>query len=482
VGDSGESSGVSPYLLGLQAELAEGSMQTLTTFPLGELTVEVRQGRDAVWALILREGCGGLAVRTAYVPGGELSSEVIEHRVGPNVQIRVRSPIGTHHVEFGGADPASCRLRVTVSFIPAAALSLTFVPRDVYPLDPNLNPMGAIGDIEATQRGLNSGVVYFLMEEQGFGRTLYFQNLTALNDYCCATDTKPDGVVGGEWPELGYLIPTESEDGSSKPLPAGRRVVLSDAILVIRAHDAASEISSAQHFLQMLASVYAVLDRPETDYRDWIERAERSLTDLDSSPKATLEKYGARYARPYTDAEYPDSMVQLSILSAMHDYGTWRGERESIEVSLRKGLPGFYDKKLKAMRRYLPDVGDDKDADAVDSWYLYHPLLNLSYLALDGDKGAVDLLLKSIDFAIKAAHHFNYQWPIQYNVQDFSVITAVAPADGRGQTDVGGLYAQLMLMVHQLTNEDRFLSEAKAAIDASSGLGFNLNYQANLTA
>jgi len=34
---------------------------------------------------------------------------------------------------------------------------------------------------------------------------------------------------------------------------------------------------------------------------------------------------------------------------------------------------------------------------------------------LDGDKSAADLLLKSIDFAIKAAHHFNYRWPIQYN-------------------------------------------------------------------
>ena len=252
--------------------------------------------------------------------------------------------------------------------------------------------------------------------------------------------------------------------------------------LVIKHGQMPEEADAARHFLQMLAAAYTALELPPTDFRDWVDRAERTLTDLATSPKATLKKYGAVYAHPYTDAEYPDSMVQMSLLTAMHDYGVWRGEPHPLEAPFKKGLPKFYDPKLKSLRRYLPDVGDDKDADAVDSWYLYHPLLNLVYLALDGDKQAARLFLKSIDFGIKAAHHFKYRWPIQYNVRDFSVITAVAPSDGRGQTDVGGIYAQLMLMAYQLTSEDRFLEEAKAAIKAATGLRFNLNYQANLTA
>jgi hypothetical protein len=142
----------------------------------------------------------------------------------------------------------------------------------------------------------------------------------------------------------------------------------------------------------------------------------------------------------------------------------------------------FYDRKLKTLRRYLPNVGDDKDADAVDSWYLYHPLLNLGILALDGDDDARALFLKSIDFGIEAAHHFKYKWPIQYKITDFSVITESAGADGNGQTDVGGVYAWVMLQAFELTDDKRFLDEARAAIDAAMGLRFNVNYQANLTA
>jgi hypothetical protein len=130
----------------------------------------------------------------------------------------------------------------------------------------------------------------------------------------------------------------------------------------------------------------------------------------------------------------------------------------------------------------LPNVGKDKDPDAVDSWYLYHPLLNLSNLAAAGDEGARDLFLRSVDYGIEAAHHFKYKWPIMYNVQDFSVIREVAEADQRGQTDVGGIYAWVMLQAFQLTREERFLAEADKAIQAAKGMRFDLNYQANLTA
>src|SRR3546814_14126688 len=69
---------------------------------------------------------------------------------------------------------------------------------------------------------------------------------------------------------------------------------------------------------------------------------------------------------------------------------------------------------------------------------------------------------------IKAAHHFKYKWPIQYKVTDFSVITEAAGADGNGQTDVGGMYAWVMLQAYELTREERYLHEARAAIDARS--------------
>lgn len=305
-----------------------------------------------------------------------------------------------------------------------------------------------------------------------------------MNDFFKATGTIPDGAVGGGWPELGYLAPAPilAPGDEVKPLAAGVPVTISDAIVVVRHFAPRNERDSARQFLQMLGIAYQQLKLPRTEYRDWINRAERTARDLDEAPAATISHYGHRYIHPYTASEYPDIMVQMSVISALHDWGKWRGEPHPIEAEFRAGLRRFFDKDLGTLRRYLPNVGDDKDADAVDSWYLYHPLLNLANLALDGDRAAKALFLGSIDYGIRSAHHFDYRWPVQYKVTDFSVITQVAGADGRGQTDVGGVYAWVMLQAFELTADKRFLDEARAAIDAARGLRFNINYQANLTA
>ena len=472
-----------PYVLALRRALADREGRKIAGFTVGELDVEVRAMRDSVWALIRREGCGGLALRMAHI-ADEFEVTRLPAQAEEALRLGVTSALGEHRIVLCGGGDALEHLRMTVTFTPAAPVLVPFLPRDLYPLDADDDPLGTAGTVEAGQRGLNGGVLYFRIEEPAFGNILYFQNLTAMNDYYRATKTKPDGAVGGEWPELGYLPPTPPQRGPPPPapLPAGGEVTRSDAILVFR-HDAPPhERESARQFLQMLGVAYKMIDLPRTDYRDWVGRAERTLRDLDEAPEATISHYGHRYVHPYTAAEYPDIMVQMSIVAAIHDWGKWQKAPQPLEAEFKAGLDKFYDPKLKTLRRYLPNVGDDKDADAVDSWYLYHPLLNLGRLALDGDAEARALFLKSIDFGIRAAHHFDYEWPVQYNVTDFSVITETAGADGRGQTDVGGVYAWVMLQAFELTDDKRFLDEARAAIDAAIGLRFNINYQANLTA
>ena len=473
--------GVSPYALALRDIGQRNSGKSIQRFRLGQLAVEIRATTDSVWAFVRRDGQGGLAIRAAYltVP---FECTKAERASGEVARIKLRSALGEHVISFRTGQDALEHMRVTVRLTPAAPMVIPFMPRDLYPLGANDDPYRASGCVEAMQRGLNGGVLYFRIDEPSFGNVLYFQNLTAMNDYYRATKTTPDSAVGGVWPELGYLLPTP--DQTDKPqctLSADREYTLSDAILVFR-HDAPPhERESARQFLQMLGVAYKQLDLPHTEYRDWIDRSERTLRDLDQAPEATIEHYGHRYVHPYTNAEYPDIMVQMSLSAAIHDWGKWRGEPHSLEAEFKAGLEKFYDPKLKTLRRYLPNVGDDKDADAVDSWYLYHPMLNLGLLALDGDAEARKLLMKSIDFGIKAAHHFKYKWPVQYKITNFSVITDVAD-DGRGQTDVGGIYAWVMLQAFELTDDKRFLDEARAAIDAAMGLRFNVNYQANLTA
>jgi hypothetical protein len=474
--------GISPFMLSLRQALQDGATKTLARFALGELEIELATSADSLWALIRRPGKGGLALRAAYVPGPFQCKKL--NGSGNEVRVAVNSAMGEHIVSFSpGGDALEC-LRITVGFTPAVPMVIPFQPRDLYPLDARDNPLGATGTVEAGQRGLNCGVLYFRIDDPAFGNVLYFQNLTAMNGYFRATKTKPDGVVGGAWPELGYLLPTpdQSEVPPADVLKAGEEVTLSDAILVFRHEAPPQERESARQFLQMLGVAYKMLDLPHTEYRDWVRRAEWTLRDLDQAPEATIKHYGHRYIHPYTAAEYPDIMVQLSLVAAIHDWGKWCGEPHPLEAEFKAGLEKFYDPRLKSLRRYLPNVGDEKDADAVDSWYLYHPMLNLGILALDGDEDARALLMKSIDFGIKAAHHFEYKWPIQYKITDLSIIEKEAPADGRGQTDVGGVYAWVMLQAYELTDDKRYLDEARAAIDAAMGLRFNVNYQANLTA
>lgn len=474
---------VSSYVLELRAELADRSMRSIASFEFRDLQVEVAEGRDAVWALVRRPGRGGLALRVAQTEGG-CSVRRGARREGEKLRIELDSLTGSQSVAFHvdmGEIPV---LRVTTVLTPSTDLLVPFYPRDLYPLDAKDDPTGAQGKVEAAQRGLNSGVCYLRIEKPAFGSLLYFQNFTALNAGFNLTKMIPDGAVGGEWPELGYLAstPPQSPQPPLNPLPAGQPITVYDTLIAIHDDVDGDEAAMALRYLSLLGAIYRRIDLPEPGYHDWIDRAGRALKDLDQAPEATIRHYGFRYLHPYTAAEYPDSMVQLSVLAALHDFEAWQGRDVPLKAELARGLRKFYDRDLGTLRRYLPNVGDDKDKDAVDSWYLYHPLMNLGRLALDGDRRARRLFLDSIDFGIKAAHHFEYRWPIQYKITDFSVITAARDDQQLGQTDVGGIYAYVMLQAFQLTDEQRFLEEARAAIKAAKGMRFELNYQANLTA
>lgn len=473
--------GASLYVLSARAELAEG-MKAVGSFALGTVEVTVLAGRDSLWALCRRGPEGGVLLRAACAPG--LKARKLKPRRGECFRVALTSALGRHVVSFAAPVGEFPVLRVTTRLTPSHDMLVPFLPRDLYPLGPGDDPLRAEGRVEAAQRGLNAAVCYFRLDRPAIGSLLYMQNLTAMNAYFEATKTKPDAAVGGEWPELGYLPPAPPQSGTPPvdPLPAGIEVTLSDAFLVFQREPASGERHSAECFLQMLAAVYRHIDKPEPELRDWPARARRTLRDLADAPVAAVRHYGHLYVRPYVDAEYPDSMVQLSLLAAIRDWAAWTGEPVDLADKLASGLGRFFDPELGTIRRYLPNVGSDKNANAVDSWYLYHPLLNLGRMALDGDRRCRTLFLKSLDFAIRAARHFRYAWPIQYDITDFSVIVQARNDDGLGQTDVGGLYAYVMLLAYELTSEERYLREARNAIDAAQGMRFELNYQANLTA
>src|SRR5690606_19804165 len=217
-----------------------------------DLDVEVCQGRDSVWAIIRRERKGGLALRAAHIPNGDIQVRKRKASEGVALELEIESVIGRHSICFTTSSADMHRLVAQVTFTPAVDMRIPFIPRDLYPLDENDDPTGAVGNVEAAQRGHNSGLLYFRFDRPAFGSVLYFQDLTLLNPYFLATHTTPDGVVGGEWPELGYLPPTPESQNVPEPvtLRAGEEVTLSKAIIVVRDWAGDTEQEMARQFLQ----------------------------------------------------------------------------------------------------------------------------------------------------------------------------------------------------------------------------------------
>ena len=109
----------SPYVLALRQALRDGTTNTVTTFEIGALSVEVRAGQDSLWALIRRPGAGGLAVRAAYL-AGPFQCEPLKAGDGELARLRLSSVLGEHVVSFHTHDDALESLRITVTLTPAA--------------------------------------------------------------------------------------------------------------------------------------------------------------------------------------------------------------------------------------------------------------------------------------------------------------------------------------------------------------------------
>lgn len=473
-----------PSAITPQAEVAREVLARRANDPIaltrqGGLEVEVRLEQDTLWVVLRRYEQGGLALRfPVFSPDAACRTIRVPEAL---ICVECKGSLGTARLTLHGEPFGLEQLHASFDFEPVRDVALDWLPRDLVPFAADGDPAATTGTVEAEQRKLNTGLLYFSLNRPAFGKVLYLQNFTALNDYFNATGSKPENAVRSDWPELGYRPPGNAESGRAI-LPARRRLRLYDTFLSVRGYPQTSEADSAWQFLDMIGGIYPSLTPPEPAFHDWHARAGRTVADLAGAPDTRVKHYGHTYFHPYTAAEYPDAMVQLAIASALDDWGRWHGKAHPLRSAIMAGIGKFWDPELRTLRRYLPNVGKDKNADAVDSWYLYHPLLNLSNLAIAGDEPARELFLASIDYGIRAARHFKYKWPIIYDVKDFSVLVAVAEADQRGQTDVGGIYAWVMLQAFELTRDDRYLKEAEQAIAAAKGMRFDLNYQANLTA
>jgi len=438
---------------------------------------------DSFWIVVLMPENGKIAFRAAFAMNScfevtnllddeDTTVFVLDSRLG-SFEVRINFPAGVLHY--------------TTTFTAKTALMIPFWPRDIIPLTQSGSLENTAGNIHMAQYGSRSGLLFASITKPQTGSFFYFQNLTSLSEYCEVTKTESKSTVGGTWPEIGFQLPTTDE----LPLPPGQAFTISDAYVVVETEIFKDTTLICEHFLNNLVTIYKVLNQPRIEYHDWPDIAQKVLNDLHGNKGAWQQANGIPYLNAYL-CDYdtpPESMVQLAVLAPFKEYEKWSGEKQSICDDLIKGLPAFYDPKINCINRWLPSMMDKLDKSeeqkkemVMDSWYLHHPLMNLARLAIDGDKTAEKLVLDSIDYVIKVAHHFKYEWPVFYNMETLDTIKEETAPGAGGERDVPGSYAHLMLLMFKLTKEKRYLNEAEKAARKLADQGLNILYQANNTA
>ncbi|GAA4904713.1 hypothetical protein [Mucilaginibacter defluvii] len=463
------------------AEQFKKSNEPVFTITVKDFFFDVQKSTDSLWIVVTWPGGANMAFRTAYSPDNIILDKTEETENGVNLQLH--SSAGKFNVELSFLKGDAPLLHYTVTFTPGRELFVPFWPRDVFVPE---DKKGSEGVIYVSQTGGRSGLIYAGYTKPKAGSFLYFQNLTALADYNNDTETSASGVVGGRWPELGLSLPA----ALNKPLQAKKKYVISDAWVHLTTDIGENQFEISKGFLNALGQVYPYLPKPETPYHDYPDILQKALHDLQNNKGCWSHRSGHPYLNAYV-CDYntpPEIMVQLAVLLPVQEYIKWSGEKHPLEEDIRGGLPAFFDQKLGTVMRWLPseehmlDQSEEQKVPKImDSWYLHHPLLNLARMALAGDKMAKDLLLPSVEYAIKIAKHFDYKWPVFYNIETLETIKAEAKEGEGGEKDVAGLYAHVMLQVWELTKDDKYFKEAEKAAESLTQWGFEVFYQANNT-
>jgi hypothetical protein len=485
--------GVSPLVLSLQQELGADRPATSWSYSLQDFQFDIIEGDKSLWIVTRFPKGGEVALRAAYCPSNHITiNEMqamdggVENGFSRGLKIQLSSVTGEYHVRLEFLRTDRALIHCTTTLTPAAPLFIPYFPRDIIPLGSMDNLIYPEGTVYTRQVGPRTGMVYFSLSKPRAGTVLYFQNLTSLNEYAQQTKTSLQEVVGGNWPELGISLPAAVEE----PLEMGKEMVISDAYILFNPSIPRDDLEMSSQFLDSLAQIYLALPRVETPYRDWSEIVKKSLRDLSGSDKCWSTIRNVKYLRAYVGAseDPPESMVQLSVLLPILEYADWAGEEIPMVKDILATLPKFFDRDANVYGRWLVSEAnkldgseDHKKPRVMDSWYLFHSLLNLSRLALRGDESAKKLFLDSMDYAIEAAHQFNYRFPIFYDLDTLEVIKAESQEGEGGENDVAGQYAHVMMQAWEITREQRYLEEARQAAKSIQGFGFNLMYQANST-
>lgn len=468
----------SHWHLASYAELTNELAITAWSGAVDGRAVDARVATNGLWIVVTNAAGAAIAVRAAFSPG-PLTVERTKP-VDGGADITVMTTIGLQVCRLR-LDPEdgviSCRTELT----PSADVDFPSWPRDIVPLGRLRHPPR--GTVHTHQRGLRTGLVHCTLDSPGATSFMYLQDLSVLGPFCERTRASAADTVGGDWPDIGFRLPAGGQSLSKADGP----VTLGSFHIAFADERPANPARVADQYLRLLGRLYFHIERPSPEYTNWLDHADRARADLEKSPACWTRATGARFLRAYVGDDHPaESMVQLAVLVPLLERQRWSGKADRMAATLCSHLDDFFDERIGSVTRWLPEQEDELTGRephehpwVMDSWYLFHPLLNLARIAAWGDEQARRLFLESLPLTMKIANHFDFEWPVFYDIHTLKVIRAESKPGAGGQRDVPGLYAHVMLQAWDLTGEQRYLDEAIAAGRALAGRGFELTYQIN---
>lgn len=453
--------------------------------------LEIRKSPEKIFALVQLPN--GFVLLSVLAPAPLCTAEdILVERRKENTTLRYQAAIGAFSIKTSFEADQDCLFHYRVGFTPDQSIYFQEDSAGVLVLKKDLQ-IPPRGNIYFDQLQMRSGACFLDFGKATTGNLFYFQDLTTLNHYAEDNNISLSDSVKSQWPEIHFTLPSNLGEHLHK----GKSYQVADGYISYQALKPKSPYQVARNLLEHQYRLYTRLQKPTVaaPHISYCEILRKSISDLAQYKGCWQQVEAEAYLNAYVN-DYdtpPESMVQLAVLRPMIAYhqNFPSDKTEGIITELLRGLPRFFDKKIGSFGRWLPKSGhqleeeeEQKKQRIMDSWYLHHPLLNLSFILLSGE-GTTELkglFIESIEFCIRVATHFHYDWPIFYDLDTLDIIKAESePGDG-GERDVAGLYAYLMLRAYELTQTKKYLIEAKRAAKTLSLHGIDVLYQANNTA
>ena len=162
-----------------------------------DYTFTLHNTGNSIWIVSTAANGSKLGFRAAF--GLNCNFEVLElNEKDAGCTLLLQIPVGHYKMEMDFPDANNPILHYKTTFTPAISVVIPFWPKDIVPLTEKGSIENTTANVHLHQAGTRSGLLFASTSVPKKGSFLYFQNLTALSDYCDATETSLAETVGGQ--------------------------------------------------------------------------------------------------------------------------------------------------------------------------------------------------------------------------------------------------------------------------------------------